>query len=118
MNGSTEAMVKAIKNALKFSIGDSVMGYSELQTVMYEAAELVNSRPIGKHPTSPEDGTYLSPNDLLLGRSSANVPQGPFKNQTTAKQRFEFVQMVVDAFWKKWTREHLPHISPTSEMAR
>ena len=47
------------------------------KTVMFEAAELVNSRPIGKHPINPEDGTYLSPNDLLLGRSGANAPQGP-----------------------------------------
>ena len=75
---------------------------------MFEAAELVNSRPIGKHPTNPEDGTYLSPNDLLLGRSGANAPQGPFKDHSTTKQRFEFVQIVVDAFWKKWTKDYFP----------
>ena len=55
------------------------MTFSELLTVLYEAANLMNERPIGRHPTSIDDGTYLSPNDLLLGRSTSRVPSGPFR---------------------------------------
>ena len=60
-------IVKSVKKAITVAVGESVMTFSELQTVCYEAANLVNERPVGRHPTSPEDGTYLCPNDLLLG---------------------------------------------------
>ena len=49
------------------------VAFSELQTVCYETANLLNERPIGRHPTSPDD-KYLCPNDLLLGRSTSKIP--------------------------------------------
>ena len=58
------------------------MSFSELQTVMFGAAQLVNQRPIGRHPTHPDDGSYLCPNDLLLGRASPEVPQGPLLKES------------------------------------
>ena len=84
-NGSTEALVKTIKRALKASIGDQVFSYPEFQTIMYEAAQIVNQRPIGRNPANPEEGTYLAPNDLLLGRSTNHVPQGPFAEKSSVK---------------------------------
>ena len=81
MNGVTEALVKSIKKALNAAVGDQVMSFSELQTVMFEAAQLVNQRPIGRHPTHPADRSYLCPNDLLLSRASPEVTQGPFKER-------------------------------------
>ena len=83
-NGCSESLIKSVKKALKIAIGDQALTFSEMQTVLFEIANLVNSRPIGRHPTSVEDGSYLSPNDLLLGRSSKRIPAGPF-NMTTDK---------------------------------
>ena len=83
MNGATEALVKSTKKALNAAVGDQIMDFSELQTVMYEAAQIVNQRPIGKHPTHPDDGSYLCPNDLLLGTASPQIPQDPFKQRAT-----------------------------------
>ena len=74
-----EALVKSTKRALHLAIGDDILKPLELQTVMFEAAQLVNQRPIGNHPKDPSDGVYLSPNDLLLGRSTPAIPQGPLK---------------------------------------
>ena len=109
-NGATEALVKSVKRALSAAIGENVMKFSELQTCMFEAAELVNERPIGAHPDSPEEGVYLCPNDLLLGRASNHVPQGPFKERTSNKHQFDFLQKVVAAFWKRWTRDVFPNM--------
>ena len=66
-NGTSEALVKSAKKAIMVAVGERVVTFSELQTVFSEAASLVNEGSIGRHPTSPEDGTYLCPNDLLLG---------------------------------------------------
>ena len=70
----------------------------------------MNERPIGRHPTSPDDGTYLCPNDLLLGRATSRVPSGPFRETSDFRRRFEFVQSIVSYFWKKWTRDYFPSL--------
>ncbi|PFX25807.1 hypothetical protein AWC38_SpisGene9564 [Stylophora pistillata] len=66
-NGVTEALIRSVKRVIEFSVGENALTFSELQSVLFEIANLLNERPIGRHPTSPEDGTYLCPNDLLLG---------------------------------------------------
>ena len=109
-NGATEALVKSVKRALAAAVGDAVMKFSELQTVMFEAAGLVNERPIGEHPGSPDDGVYLSPNDLILGRATTRVPQGPFKERCSDKHRFDYIQSVISNFWKRWMREVFPNL--------
>jgi hypothetical protein len=65
-------------------------------------------RPIGRHPTEPKDGAYLSPNLLLLGRATLRVPAGPFKEATSKRHRFELVQQITDTFWRRWTRDFFP----------
>ena len=99
-NGVSEALVKSIRRAITAAISDHVLTFSELQTVCFEAANLVNERPIGRHPTSPYDGTYLCPNDLLLGRATSRVPSRPFRETSDFHRRFEFVQSIVSYFWK------------------
>ena len=97
-NGTAEALIKSTKRALDAAVGESILTFSELQTCMMEAAQLVNQRPIGALPTTPDDGTYLCPNDLILGRSTARVPQGPFKERSSRKHRLDFIQALVSAF--------------------
>ena len=55
-------MVKSFKRALNVVLAGKVCSFAELQTVVYEAAQLVNQRPIGRKPLKPDDGTY--PNDM------------------------------------------------------
>ena len=109
-NGVTEALIRSVKRAINASIGDSILTFSELQTVLYEVANLLNERPIGRHPTSPDDGAYLCPNDLLLGRATSRVPSGPFDKKANNRQRFTFVQTIISTFWKKWTRDYFPSL--------
>ena len=71
---------------------------------------MVNQRPIGIKPGDPSQGSYLSPNDLLLGRSTADIPQGTFKERASLAYRFDFIQQVVTTFWKRWTRDVFPNL--------
>ena len=111
-NGCSEAMVKSVKTALKKAIGDAVLTPFELYTCILEVANLVNQRPIGRLPTDPDDSSYLCPNDILLGRATNSVPQGPFRETQNPRHRFEFCQKIVDAFWRKWSRDVLPTLTP------
>ena len=111
-NGCAEALVKSCKLTLKKAIGDQVLTPFELHTCLLEVANLVNQRPIGRIPNDPDDGSYLCPNDILLGRASSQVPQGPFRQTQNPRHRFEFVQKIVDSFWTRWTRDVFPSLLP------
>ena len=91
-NGCSEALIKSEKKAITGAIGNQVLLFSELQTVCLEEANLLNDRPIGRHPTDPDDRAYLCPNHLLLGRASSRVPSGPFRKSNNPRHRFELVQ--------------------------
>ena len=110
-NGCAESLVKSCKIGLKKAIGEQVLTPLELQTCLVEVANLVNQRPIGRIPSDPDDGSYLSPNDMLLGRASSAVPQGPFRHTKNPRHRVEFVQKIVDSFFpsllprKQWRAE-------------
>ena len=56
--GRSEVRIKAIKRLLQVSIGSSRLTPSELQTVLFEAANLANERPIGVNRRPNVDGTF------------------------------------------------------------
>ena len=111
-NGCAEALVKSCKRALKRAVGEHVLTPFELYTCLLEVANLVNQRPIGRPPNDPDEGSYLCPNDMLLGRASPQVPQGPFEETRNPRRRVEFLQKIVESFWRRWTRDVFPLLLP------
>ena len=84
----------------------------ELYTILLQVANIVIQRPIGRPINDPDDGAYLCPNDLLLGRASSHIPQGPFLQTKNPRDRVEFLQKILDSFWKRWTRDVFPCLVP------
>ena len=111
-NGCAEAMVKSCKRAIKKAIGDNKLTPFELYTCFLEIANLINQRPIGRVSTDPNEGTYLCPNDILLGRACSEIRQGPFRETRDPRKRVEFVQRIVDDFWKHWQRDVFTALVP------
>ncbi|XP_068245291.1 uncharacterized protein [Palaemon carinicauda] len=99
-NGVSEALIKSVKRSLSMVIGTTILTFSDMQTTFFEIAKLMNERPIGIKPgMDVELGTYLCPNDLLLGRASNKVPSGSWSTSGDTKKRLNFIQNVVDTFW-------------------
>lgn len=107
-NGCSESLIKSVKRCLQIAVGDSILTFSELQSVLFEVANLINERPIGTKVCDPNEGTYLCPNDLLLGRSSVRVPQMQMDDRCNPRLRWKFIQQVVDTFWRRWIRDYFP----------
>ena len=104
MNGVTESLVKSTKNILKQTLDGKRLTYAETQTVLQEAAQLMNCRPLGVYSrpgSDPLDGGPITPNHLLLGRASASIPDQKFVNVTKVK-RMKFLQQCTEEFWIKW----------------
>ncbi|XP_062586321.1 uncharacterized protein LOC134247947 [Saccostrea cucullata] len=107
-NGCSESLIKSVNRCLQIAVGDSILTFSELQTVLFEAANLINERPIGTKVCDPNEGTYLCPNDLLLGKSTVRVPQMQMEERCNPRLRWKFIQQLVDTFWKRWIRDYFP----------
>ena len=80
----------------------------------FEVATLVNGRPIGiVSGSDPRSPLPITPNHLILGRSTPDVAIGPFSNETNVNRRFKFVQTLVDDWWSHWYKNVLPSLVPS-----
>ena len=109
-NGCCESLIKSIKKSIHHAIGQHRVSYSELHTVIFEISDIINERPIGKKPNQSEEGSYLCPNDMLLGRCSGKIPLQEFDQNVSTRKRYLFTQQSVDVYWKKWITYYFPSL--------
>jgi hypothetical protein len=111
-NGNAEALVKTTKRTLAQTLSNETLYPIEIQTVLFEAAQIINQRPLGVINSEPDGYQYICPNDLLFGRATSQTPQGPFKEPCNLKQRFEMCQRLIDSWWSKWYKQVFPTLIP------
>ena len=114
-NGLSEALIRSVKRSLKHKITqNNILTFAQLQTIFYEVANIINSRPIGIISDSdPEQPSPITPNHLILGRATAEVPQGPFEIGASKNKQFRFLQSLVDSWWKTWYETVFPNLVPS-----
>ena len=63
-NGLSEALIRSVQRSIKLNITKKdILSFYELQTVFYEVANIINSRPIGIISGSqPEQPSLITPN--------------------------------------------------------
>ena len=102
MNGLSESLIRSVKRSIHHVIGSNILTFSELQVAFFEIANIINSRPIGVTPgNDPDFPQALTPNDLILGRSTNEPPQGPFNTKVSMTKRYSFIQELVDSWWNR-----------------
>lgn len=100
--GAVESLVKSAKRSIRFAIHNQRLSPSEFLTICYEVSNLLNERPIGTLPSKDACINVLTPNCLLLGRSTAKNPGGWQPQGTDLSVRQNLVQSLIDAFWSRW----------------
>ncbi len=117
--GSCERMVRAAKIALQAVLGNQRLTEEILLTALTLVENILNSRkltPMSEDETDPE---CLTPNHLLLGRATPNLPPDVFtKDDLSAKQRSRISQAVADQFWHRWMKEVLPSLTEREKWYR
>ena len=103
--GKAERRIGIVKKLIRLSVGDSRLTPLELQTILYEISNICNERPLGLSKPR-EDGSYelITPNQLLLGRSSNILPDDTdIAESLGITSRYRLVKHVSDAFWHQWS---------------
>lgn len=114
--GVWERQIRTVRNVLKATLALTTgrLTDSSLRTFLYEAAAIVNSRPLTTdNLNDPNSLEPLTPNHLVtMKTSTALPPPGQFvKEDLYAKKRWRQVQYLVEQFWSRWKREYLQNIT-------
>ncbi|XP_025763461.1 uncharacterized protein LOC112847046 isoform X2 [Oreochromis niloticus] len=111
--------IKSVKKILNVTLRLQTLDEESLHTLLCEAEAIVNSRPITKASSDPNDLEVLTPNHLLLLRNKPSLPPGLFDRQDLyARRRWKQVQYMSEIFWKRWAREYLPQLQERQRWTR
>ncbi len=102
LQGQAERMIGILKKCLEGALTGKRCTMREMGTIMAEAAQMVNSRPIARSTGDPESGGPITPLHLLLGRASVEVRQLRFNKAPRLTQRLQFMEETKKQFWHKW----------------
>ncbi|XP_075157671.1 uncharacterized protein LOC142230939 [Haematobia irritans] len=108
--GAWERMVRCIKNVLAFTLKEKVPQVDTLNSLLIEAENLVNSRPLTHLPIDSFDDEPLTPNHFLMG--CPNIVQTPAVGEKGClRKQWHILQQLKQTFWKRWVLEYLPDLT-------
>ena len=86
-------------------------------TLLARVALSMNSRPLALGDVSgtnqqEEDLLPLTPNQLLLGRSTSQVPDIEFEDSGKYSSRINYIKAVHAEWWRRWIQDVLPSLVP------
>ena len=79
--GLWEVAVKSVKHHLVRVIGDQILTFVELSTLLAKIEAILNSRPLGVLSDDINDLEILTPAHFLIGRSSFLVPEPDYTQE-------------------------------------
>ena len=114
MGGHFERLVRTIKASLATAISRKLLSLEEFRTVVLEAENIVNSRPLTYQSDSTRD-IPLSPSQLAWGRDLTLMPpllqpEDPLDEDYDAKAtraQYELLSNALERFRKRWYSEYL-----------
>lgn len=110
--GCWERLVQSVKRVLASTVKEVAPRVETLRSLLLEAANIVNARPLTHLPVHHDDDEPLTPNHFLLGSASSTHTPGPdnFKLLCMRKQ-WRIAQSLKNRFWKRWMLEYLPDLT-------
>ena len=122
-NGLSENRVKMVKKTLKQVLSSTIisgkptLNYAELQSVLSQAANIVNDRPLFVEEL--REGEPIIPitvNHLLLGKTSTTRRVGEDPGVGDFKACSAFANNLLDSWWSQWKQQGFTSLLPYPEL--
>lgn len=106
--GKWEAAVKSTKFHLLRTIGDTILTYEELTTLLTQIEAILNSRPLCPLSDDSEDLTSLTPGHFLIGEALTVIPEPNLLQEPSNRlTKWQLIRQKVEHFWARWSGEFL-----------
>lgn len=111
MSGLAESAVKSSKNLLKRELGDTILTFEELSTLISKVESILNSRPLVPMSEDPCDLEVLTPGHFLIGQPLVALPEPHWKDTKRSRlSRFQLLQKLHQTIWSRWHIEYLHNL--------
>nr|XP_012135148.1 PREDICTED: uncharacterized protein LOC100874762 isoform X2 [Megachile rotundata]XP_012135760.1 PREDICTED: uncharacterized protein LOC100874762 isoform X3 [Megachile rotundata] len=106
--GLWEAAVRRTKYHLTRVIGDTLLSYEALLTLITQIEAILNSRPITPLSPDPNDLQSLTPGHFLIGENLTSMPDYDCSALPVSKlSTWQHIQQIRSHFWKRWVKDYL-----------
>ncbi|XP_039753328.1 uncharacterized protein LOC120628775 [Pararge aegeria] len=106
--GSWESMIKVTKTILFKVIGQQLLSYEELCTVLIQVECLLNSRPLTILSSDPAEPSALTPSHFLHTAPLFSLPAPDVNpDKINLVDRYSLIDKMVQSFWNRWRMEYL-----------
>lgn len=109
--GLWESQVKVMKYFLVRILGDALLTFEELYTVIKKIEAIMNSRPLTPESEDPSDLRVLTPGHFLIGRPLISKPERSFVDVPMNRlTRFRRIQSLSQQVWKRFNSEYISQL--------
>ncbi|KMQ87727.1 hypothetical protein RF55_12913 [Lasius niger] len=117
--GKWEATVKSVKHHLKRIVGNQLLTYEEINTLLTQIEAVLNSRPLSPLSDDPDDLSALTPGHFLVGGAPTIIPK-PMLNSVNSSRlsRWQLLRQMLNTFWSRWSKECLQRYHDVSKWQR
>ncbi|GFX98928.1 hypothetical protein TNCV_4301041 [Trichonephila clavipes] len=110
--GIWESGIRSVKFHLKRVLGETILTFEELTTLLTQIEGLLNSRPLSYvNDSDIECISTLTPSHFLTGDVLLSVPE-ELPSTSNHRDRWELLQNIKRGFWKKWSSEFISSLQP------
>ncbi|XP_062557895.1 uncharacterized protein LOC134222751 [Armigeres subalbatus] len=113
MGGVWERLVRSVKELLTVFNDGRRLTDEILQTVLVEAEDIINSRPLTYVSQQSDEAEALTPNHFLRGSSSNQpcVALPPPHPAVALRDAFQRSQQLATVMWERWIKEYVPSLN-------
>lgn len=105
--GNWEANIKSLKSHLYRTVGDTVLSFEELSTVLTQVESVMNTRPLCRTLSSdPSEPLALTPAHFLNLTPLKYLPAQEVETKSIVT-RHQLLDKLVQSFWKRWRNGYL-----------
>lgn len=106
--GIWEANVRSVKTHLYRVIGEQLLTYEELSTILAQIEALLNSRPLAQLSSDPLEPLALTPAHFLTLTPLTTLPSADVSQEPVGLlKRKSMLDHMVQNYWRRWKIEYL-----------
>ena len=105
--GVWERLIRSVRRIFHAMIGEHLVNEGTLTTLLTEIEKILNSRPISRVSSDPDDLEALTANQMLLLRQNPCSVPCELEDSDKFQARWKQVHILAYEFWGRWVKEYL-----------